>query len=108
MAGEAGVRQQNFNMRWAGSMVGDVHRILCRGGVFLYPSDACMEKSGKTGKLRLMYEASPMGWLMEQAGGVAHTGAKNILEVPPENLHQRVPVMMGSSDEVNRLIDYHS
>jgi len=108
VAGEAGVRQQNFNMRWAGSMVGDVHRILCRGGVFLYPSDARMEKSGKTGKLRLMYEASPMGWLMEQAGGVAHTGAKNILEVPPENLHQRVPVMMGSSDEVNRLIDYHS
>lgn len=108
VAGETGARQQNFNMRWAGSMVGDVHRILCRGGVFLYPSDARMEKSGKTGKLRLMYEASPMGWLMEQAGGLAHTGAASILEVPPENLHQRVPVMMGSSDEVNRLIDYHN
>jgi len=108
VAGEQGARKQNFNMRWAGSMVGDVHRILCRGGVFLYPSDARMEKSGKTGKLRLMYEASPMGWLMEQAGGLAHTGKSDILDVPPENLHQRVPVMMGSADEVKRLIDYHS
>lgn len=106
--GEAGPRGQNFNMRWAGSMVGDVHRILCRGGVFLYPSDARMEKSGKTGKLRLMYEANPMGWLMEQAGGLAHTGTSSILEVAPNNLHQRVPVMMGSSDEVTRLMDYHS
>jgi len=108
VAGEKGAREKNFNMRWAGSMVGDVHRIICRGGVFLYPSDARMEKSGKTGKLRLMYEASPMGWLMEQAGGLAHTGTSDILDVPPENLHQRVPVLMGSSEEVKRLIDYHS
>lgn len=107
VSGAAGPREADFNMRWAGSMVGDVHRILCRGGVFLYPADARMEKSGKAGKLRLMYEASPMGWLVEQAGGLAHTGASDILAVAPTSLHQRVPVMMGSSSEVQRLIDYH-
>ncbi len=106
--GEQGPRDANFNMRWAGSMVGDVHRILCRGGVFLYPSDERMQKAGKAGKLRLMYEANPMAWLMEQAGGLAHTGAQSILSVDPTELHQRVPVMMGSADEVERLIDYHT
>jgi len=105
--GESGPRNKAFNMRWAGSMVGDVHRILCRGGVFLYPSDARMERSGKAGKLRLLYEANPMGWLMQQAGGLAHTGQQAILDVAPDNLHQRVPVMMGSANEVQRLIDYH-
>lgn len=106
--GENGPRDANFNMRWAGSMVGDVHRILCRGGVFLYPSDARMQEAGKAGKLRLMYEANPMAWLMEQAGGLAHTGTQPILSVAPSELHQRVPVMLGSADEVERLIDYHA
>jgi len=106
--GEEGPRQSSFNMRWAGSMVGDVHRILCRGGVFLYPSDARMEKAGKPGKLRLLYEANPMGWLMEQAGGAAHTGVENILDVSPDSLHQRVPVLLGSANELQRLIDYHT
>ena len=105
--GEEGPRKIGFNMRWAGSMVGDVHRILCRGGVFLYPSDVRMERAGKTGKLRLMYEANPMGWLIEQAQGRAHTGALSILDVTPESLHQRVPVMLGSADEIDRLIQYH-
>jgi len=108
VSGEDGPRGAAFNMRWAGSMVGDVHRILCRGGVFLYPSDARMEKAGKTGKLRLMYEANPMGWLVEQAQGRAHTGGGNILDVPPESLHQRVPVMIGSATEIERLVEYHS
>ncbi len=108
VSGAAGPRETDFNMRWAGSMVGDVHRILCRGGVFLYPADARMEKSGRAGKLRLMYEASPMAWLMEQAGGLAHTGASEIMAVQPTSLHQRVPVFLGSSDEVQRLIDYHN
>jgi len=76
--------------------------------VFLYPSDARMEKAGKTGKLRLMYEANPMGWLVEQAQGRAHTGGGNILDVPPESLHQRVPVMIGSATEIERLVEYHS
>jgi len=106
--GEAGPRNSAFNMRWAGSMVGDVHRILCRGGVFLYPSDARIEKAGKAGKLRLLYEASPMAWLLEQAGGAAHTGAQPILDVEPNALHQRVPVMLGSANELSRLIEYHN
>lgn len=105
--GETGVRGRNFNMRWAGSMVGDIHRILCRGGVFLYPMDAKLKAAGKSGKLRLMYEANPMGWLIEQAGGMAHTGSEFILDIAPNDLHQRVPVIMGSSEEVRRLIDYH-
>ncbi len=107
VAGESGVRGKAFNMRWAGSMVGDIHRILCRGGVFLYPLDARMLAKGTQGKLRLLYEANPMGLLMEQAGGMAHTGVEAILDIQPEGLHQRVPVIMGSSDEVQRLIDYH-
>jgi len=107
VAGKEGPRGANFNMRWAGSMVGDIHRILCRGGVFLYPNDARMAAEGKTGKLRLLYEANPMGMLVEQAGGLAHTGEQPILEIAPNALHQRVPVLMGSREEVQRLIDYH-
>ena len=107
-AGEEGPRGKDFNMRWAGSMVGDVHRVLCRGGVFLYPFDERMRAEGKAGKLRLLYEANPMGMLVEQAGGLAHTGEMPILDVPPESLHQRVPVLMGSRSEVQRLIDYHA
>ena len=108
IAGADGPLGRNFNMRWAGSMVGDIHRILCRGGIFLYPNDARLQASGQAGKLRLLYEASPMGMLIEQAGGLAHTGEQNILDIQPTSLHQRVPVLMGSSDEVQRLIDYHS
>ena len=106
-AGQDGPRGENFNMRWAGAMVGDVHRLMCRGGVFLYPSDAAIEAKGQAGKLRLLYEASPMGMLVEQAGGMAHTGHAPILDIQPDGLHQRVPVLLGSSNEVQRLVDYH-
>ncbi len=106
-AGVTGPRERNFNMRWAGSMVGDLHRVLCRGGIFLYPLDAKMINSGKAGKLRLLYEANPMGLLIEQAGGKASTGREPILEISPDSLHQRVPVIMGSAEEVDRLVSYH-
>lgn len=106
-AGEDGPRGRNFNMRWAGSMVGDIHRILCRGGVFMYPMDARLQASGKSGKLRLLYEANPMGMLIEQAGGLAHTGTEPILDIQPSELHQRVPVLMGCAEEIERLISYH-
>jgi len=89
-------------------MVGDIHRILCRGGIFMYPLDNRMIKDGKTGKLRLLYEANPMGMLIEQAGGVAHTGLESILDIQPDNLHQRVPVIMGSKEEVDRVVAYHA
>ena len=107
-AGEDGPRGRNFNMRWAGSMVGDIHRILCRGGVFMYPMDARLQADGKAGKLRLLYEANPMGMLIEQAGGLAHTGTQPILDIQPDSLHQRVPVLMGSAEEIERLVSYHS
>ena len=107
-AGEDGPRGRNFNMRWAGSMVGDIHRILCRGGVFMYPMDARLQADGKAGKLRLLYEANPMGMLIEQAGGLAHTGTQPILDIQPDSLHQRLPVLMGSAEEIERLVSYHS
>jgi len=107
LAGSTGPREKDFNMRWAGAMVGDVHRILCRGGVFMYPSDEKLASSGKAGKLRLLYEANPMGFVMEQAGGLASTGTERILDIVPEELHQRVPVIMGSKEEVERLVSYH-
>jgi fructose-1,6-bisphosphatase I len=107
-AGKDGPRGRNFNMRWAGSMVGDIHRILCRGGIFMYPMDARLKADGKTGKLRLLYEANPMGMLIEQAGGLAHTGSERILDILPHELHQRVPVIMGSSEEVDVLVELHS
>ncbi len=102
LQGEEGDRKKDFNMRWVASMVAEVHRILLRGGVFMYPSD---EKS-KTGKLRLMYEANPMSFIVEQAGGSAITGSQRLLEVKPSGIHQRVPVMLGSKNEVNRIFDY--
>jgi len=105
LAGKDGPRGKNFNMRWVGSMVADVHRMLCRGGVFLYPMDSENAKSG--GKLRLMYEANPMGFIVEQAGGTASTGRGRVLELQPKTLHQRCSVLMGSSNEVARLDDYH-
>jgi fructose-1,6-bisphosphatase I len=105
LLGEEGMREKDFNMRWVASMVAEVHRILVRGGVFMYPVDAKIKKQG--GKLRLMYEANPMSFIVEQAGGAATTGLKRIMEVNPKGLHQRVPVMMGSEEEVNTLIAYH-
>jgi fructose-1,6-bisphosphatase len=92
-------------MRWVASMVADVHRIMTRGGIFMYPRDA--RDPSKPGRLRLMYEANPMAMLIEQAGGAASTGREPILEVCPEALHQRIPVILGSTDEVERLISYH-
>lgn len=105
MAGKTGVRGKDFNMRWVACMVGDIHRILTRGGIFMYPYD--LKDPNKAGRLRLMYEANPMGMLIEQAGGIASTGRAPILDVQPNDLHQRVPVIMGSKNEVLRLEEYH-
>jgi fructose-1,6-bisphosphatase I/sedoheptulose-1,7-bisphosphatase/fructose-1,6-bisphosphatase I len=104
-AGEKGERNKNFNMRWTGSMVADVHRILMRGGVFMYPKDTKIPE--KAGRLRLMYEANPMAFLMEQAGGTATTGRDKLLDLVPESYHQRISVIMGSNDEVERLKRYY-
>jgi fructose-1,6-bisphosphatase I len=106
LAGKDGPRGKDFNMRWVGSMVADVHRILTRGGVFLYPWDN--REPEKPGKLRLMYEANPMSWLVEQAGGAATDGKQRILDIPPSQLHARVSVFMGSKHEVDRVTGYHS
>ncbi|CAG2132177.1 Fructose-1,6-bisphosphatase class 1 [compost metagenome] len=105
LAGEEGPRGKNFNMRWVASMVADVHRILTRGGVFLYPWDK--REPEKPGKLRLMYEANPMAFLVEQAGGAATNGHDRILDVQPTQLHQRVSVVLGSKNEVDRITRYH-
>ncbi|MGB0956344.1 MAG: class 1 fructose-bisphosphatase [Panacagrimonas sp.] len=106
VAGKQGPRERDFNMRWVASMVADVHRILTRGGVFLYPTDKKTESRG--GKLRLMYEANPMAMIVEQAGGAATTGHQRILEVQPQQLHQRVPVILGSKNEVETIDRYHA
>jgi fructose-1,6-bisphosphatase I len=106
LAGTEGPRKKNFNMRWIASMVADVHRILTRGGVFMYPWDK--REPNKPGKLRLMYEANPMGWLIEQAGGAATNGKQRILDIKPDTLHQRVSVILGSKNEVNRVTRYHA
>ncbi len=106
LAGKDGPRGKDFNMRWVGSMVADVHRILTRGGVFLYPWDN--REPEKPGKLRLMYEANPMSWLVEQAGGVATDGKQRIMDIAPTQLHARVSVFMGSKNEVDRVTRYHS
>ncbi|MCR6631987.1 MAG: class 1 fructose-bisphosphatase [Magnetospirillum sp.] len=105
-AGKEGPRGKDFNMRWVASMVAEVHRLLVRGGVFLYPADA--ENMKKGGKLRLMYEANPMSFIVEQAGGLATTGRQRLMEVEPTSLHQRVPVILGSRNEVERLVAYHA
>ena len=105
LAGREGPRGKDFNMRWIASMVADVHRILTRGGVFMYPWDAREPK--KAGKLRLMYEANPMSWLIEQAGGAATNGRQRILDIQPGALHERVSVVLGSKNEVQRLTSYH-
>ncbi|MBH1957733.1 MAG: class 1 fructose-bisphosphatase [Burkholderiales bacterium] len=106
LEGQEGPRGKNFNMRWIASMVADVHRILCRGGVFLYPWDK--REPEKAGKLRLMYEANPMSWLIEQAGGAATNGRQRILDLQPTKLHERVSVILGSKNEVERVTAYHS
>jgi fructose-1,6-bisphosphatase I len=103
--GKAGGREKDFNMRWLASMVAEVYRVLMRGGLFTYPMDEKLKSKG--GRLRLLYEANPMGFLIEQAGGVASTGRERILEIQPTGVHQRVPVILGSKNEVERLVSYH-
>jgi len=105
LAGKSGPRGRDFNMRWVASMVADVHRILTRGGIFMYPWDA--RDPRKPGKLRLLYEANPMSFIVEQAGGMASTGYQPILDVQPQSLHERVSVILGSKNEVERVIAYH-
>ena len=105
LAGKTGARGKDFNMRWVASMVADVHRILTRGGIFMYPAD--QRDPGKPGKLRLMYEANPMAMLVEQAGGAATDGRQRILDIEPTALHQRVAVFLGSKEEVDRVTGYH-
>ncbi len=106
LQGVEGPRGKDFNMRWIASMVADVHRILSRGGVFLYPWDK--RDPSKPGKLRLMYEASPMAFLVEQAGGAATDARRRILELTPTTLHERVSVVLGSKNEVERVTKYHT
>ena len=106
LQGRDGPREKDFNMRWIASMVADVHRIMTRGGIFLYPWDK--REPGKPGKLRLMYEANPMAWLVEQAGGAATNGKERILDIQPTKLHERVSVILGSKNEVERVTSYHS
>ena len=106
LQGKEGPRGKDFNMRWIASMVADVHRILSRGGVFMYPWD--QREPSKPGKLRLMYEANPMGWLVEQAGGAATNGKQRILDIQPSQLHERVSVILGSKNEVERVTAYHT
>ena len=105
LAGKEGPLGKNYNMRWIAAMVADVHRILTRGGVFMYPRDN--READKPGKLRLMYEANPMSFIIEQAGGIATNGYQRIMEIEPTSLHQRVAVFLGSKDEVERVTSYH-
>jgi fructose-1,6-bisphosphatase I len=106
LAGKEGARGRDFNMRWIASMVAEVHRILTRGGIFMYPLDD--KNRSKGGRLRLLYEANPMSFIIEQAGGLSSTGYQRIMELEPTDLHQRVPVIMGSKNEVERLVQYHT
>ncbi|KZK71506.1 fructose-bisphosphatase [Shewanella baltica] len=105
LLGKIGPREKSFNMRWIAAMVGDVHRVLSRGGIFTYPTDNKDPK--KPYKLRLMYEANPMAFLVEQAGGKASTGYETILDITPTHIHQRVAVILGSSNEVDACLSYH-
>ena len=105
LQGKEGPRGKNFNMRWIASMVADVHRILTRGGIFMYPWDK--REPEKAGKLRLMYEANPMSWLVEQAGGASTNGRQRIMDLQPSKLHERVSVVLGSKNEVERVTAYH-
>ena len=106
MAGRTGPRGRDFNMRWIASMVAEAHRILMRGGVFLYPRDS--KDSALPGRLRLLYEANPIGYIMEQAGGRASTGRQPVMSVAPSSLHQRVGLIFGSRNEVELIERYHN
>ena len=106
LQGKEGPRGKDFNMRWVAAMVADVHRILSRGGVFMYPWDR--REPDKPGKLRLLYEANPMSWLIEQAGGAATNTRQRILDIEPGKLHERVSVVLGSKNEVERITRYHT
>ena len=106
LAGRSGPREVDFNMRWIASMVAEVHRILMRGGLFMYPKDT--KDPARPGRLRLLYEANPMAMIVEQAGGGASTGRERILDIEPAELHQRVPVILGSRHEVERIASYHA
>jgi fructose-1,6-bisphosphatase I len=103
LAGATGPRGKDFNMRWVASMVADVFRVLSRGGIFMYPRDS----KNKEGRLRLMYEANPMAFIAEQAGGAATDGQRRILDLQPKGLHQRVAVVLGSKNEVDKVASYH-
>jgi fructose-1,6-bisphosphatase I len=103
LAGKDGPRGKDFNMRWVASMVADVFRVISRGGIFMYPRDA----KNKEGRLRLMYEANPMAFIVEQAGGAATDGLNRILDIQPKRLHQRVAVVLGSKNEVEKVASYH-
>ena len=105
LQGKEGPRGKNYNMRWIAAMVGDVHRVLCRGGIFAYPRDN--KDASKPDKLRLMYEANPMSFLVEQAGGARSTGYERIMDIVPVDIHQRVSVILGSKHEVESCIAYH-
>jgi fructose-1,6-bisphosphatase I / sedoheptulose-1,7-bisphosphatase len=104
-AGTTGIRDKDFNMRWIASMVADVHRILMRGGIYLYPKDNKIPL--KAGRLRLLYELNPMSWLIEQAGGKSTTGRDRMLDVMPTEIHQRAPIIIGSKNEVERVVKYY-
>ncbi len=105
LQGAEGPREKNFNMRWIASLVAEIYRILTRGGVFLYPLD--LRDPSKPGKLRIMYEANPMALIIEQAGGACSTGRERILDIKPAGIHQRVPLILGSKNEVERIVAYH-
>lgn len=105
LQGSTGPRAKDFNMRWCASMVMDVHRVLTRGGVFLYPRD--LKTPIKAGRLRLLYEANPMSLLVTQAGGASHTGQEAVLDLEPSSIHQRVPVLLGAKHEIERITQYH-
>jgi fructose-1,6-bisphosphatase I len=105
LKGKEGPRGVNFNMRWIAAMVGDVHRVLCRGGLFTYPADN--KNPEKPYKLRLMYEANPMSFLVEQAGGMSMTSEGRIMAIEPSDIHQRVEVILGSKNEVEACLNYY-
>ncbi len=105
LAGQTGVRGADFNMRWIASLVAETHRILMRGGVFLYPRDT--RQPERPGRLRLLYEANPISFLIEQAGGRASDGRQRLMDIGPESLHQRIGFVFGSADEVERIEAYH-
>jgi fructose-1,6-bisphosphatase len=106
LAGRGGPREKDFNMRWIASLVAEVHRILMRGGLFMYPRDS--KDPAREGRLRLLYEGNPMAMIIEQAGGAASTGHQRILDLTPRELHQRVPVLLGAKAEVERVVRYHA